>query len=96
MVIVLRRVLVLGALLFWQGGFTFYGAVVVHVGQDVLGSHRMQGFVTRRVTNYLNLAGAVALPLLAWDTAASAARAAREGGCGLCGGRGGPAGRSWA
>lgn len=74
---VLRRVLVLGSLLFWQGGFTFYGAVVVHVGQDVLGSHRTQGFVTRRVTNYLNLSGAVALPLLAWDTAASAPRSGR-------------------
>ena len=28
-----------------------------------------QGFVTRRVTNYLNVAGAIALPLLAWDAA---------------------------
>jgi hypothetical protein len=70
-VLVLRRTLVLAALLFWQGGFTFYGAVVVHVGQDVLGSHTLQGFVTRRVTNYLNLAGALALPVLAWDTAAT-------------------------
>jgi len=66
-----RRALVLAALLFWQGGFTFYGAVVVHVGQDVLGSHTRQGFVTRRVTNYLNLAGALALPVLAWDAAAT-------------------------
>jgi hypothetical protein len=69
-VAVVRRVLVLGVLLFWMGGFTFYSAVVVHVGQQVLGSHRDQGFVTRRVTNYLNLAGALALPVLAWDVAA--------------------------
>src|SRR4051812_15581022 len=74
MVTLLRRVLVLAALLFWQGGFTFYGAVVVHVGRDVLGSHTPQGFVTRRVTNYLNLAGALALPILAWDAAAAGDR----------------------
>ena len=74
----LRRVLVLGALLFWQGGFTFYAAVVVHVGQDVLGSHRAQGFVTRRVTDFLNLAGAVTLPLLAWDLLAARDRSARR------------------
>ncbi|MBI1916254.1 MAG: hypothetical protein HYS12_16215 [Planctomycetes bacterium] len=64
-----RRALVLAALMFWQGGFTFYAAVVVQVGHEVL-SRRLQGFVTRRVTNYLNAAGAVALPLLAWDAAA--------------------------
>jgi Na+-driven multidrug efflux pump len=63
-----RRYLALAALLFWQGGFTFYAAVVVPVGQDVLGSHLEQGFITRRVTVYLNLAGAVALLPLVWDT----------------------------
>jgi len=68
-VVTVRRALVLAALMFWQGGFTFYAAVVVHVGHEVL-SRRAQGFVTRRVTNYLNTAGAVALPLLAWDSAA--------------------------
>jgi hypothetical protein len=35
------------------------------------GSPIEQGFVTRRVTNYLNLAGAVALSLLFWDLAAT-------------------------
>jgi hypothetical protein len=53
--------------MFWQGGFTFYGAVVVPVGNEVLGSHLEQGLVTRSVTNYLNLAGAVALVLWGWD-----------------------------
>jgi hypothetical protein len=62
-----RRYLALAALFFWQGGFTFYAAVVVPVGQDVLGSHLEQGFITRRVTVYLNLAGAVALVPLVWD-----------------------------
>jgi len=71
MVTVGRRLLVLTALFFWTGGFTFYAAVVVPVGAEVLGSHREQGFVTQQVTNYLNLSGAAALPLLAWDAAAS-------------------------
>jgi hypothetical protein len=62
-----RRFLVLAALMFWQGGFTFYAAVVVPVGQEELGSHLQQGFITRRVTHYLNLSGAAALVLLAWD-----------------------------
>lgn len=64
---ILRRCLVLAALAFWQGGFSFYATVVVPVGQEVLGSHRDQGFVTRNVTNYLNFAGGIALLPLAWD-----------------------------
>jgi hypothetical protein len=64
---VVRRWLLLWALMFWQGGFMFYGGVVVPVGSDVLGSEREQGFITRKVTNYLNLAGAVALAIWGWD-----------------------------
>jgi hypothetical protein len=67
----LRRCLVLVALMFWQGGFTFYAAVVVPIGQQTLGSPKDQGFITRRVTNYLNLAGAISLLPLAWDAAVS-------------------------
>jgi hypothetical protein len=63
----LRRFLVIVALMFWQGGFTFYAAVVVPVGQEVLGSHLEQGFITRVVTRYLNIAGAAALGLLALE-----------------------------
>jgi hypothetical protein len=59
-----RRFLVLAALMFWQGGFTFYASVVVPIGQEVLGSHTAQGFITREVTQYLNLSGAVALLVL--------------------------------
>jgi hypothetical protein len=73
-----RRLLVLIALMFWQGGFTFYAAVVVPVGQEVLGTHFKQGRITRRVTVYLNLAGAAALLPLTWDAAASADRSARR------------------
>ena len=69
--ILLRRFLVLVALMFWLGGFTFYAAVVVPVGQEDLGSHLEQGFITRQVTKYLNLSGAIALLLLAWDVVAS-------------------------
>jgi hypothetical protein len=63
-----RRYLVLIALMFWQGGFTFYSAVVVPIGQDLFG--RKQGFLTREVTFWMNVSGAIALLVLAWDTAA--------------------------
>ena len=69
MTTVLRRLLLLLSLMLWQGGFMFYGAVVVPVGAEVLGSHREQGFVTQSVTNYLNVAGAVALVVWCWDIA---------------------------
>lgn len=52
--------------MFWQGGFTFYAAVVVPVGQVELGPST-QGLVTSQVTNYLNLAGLGALLLLLWE-----------------------------
>src|SRR5437899_2231150 len=60
MIAQLRRFTVLIALMFWQGGFTFYAAVVVPIGQEELGSHESQGFITRGVTNYQNRAGAIA------------------------------------
>ena len=69
MVTMVRRFVVLAAVMFWQGGFTFYGAVVVPVGSEILGSHQDQGWITRSVTNYLNLAGVVALGVWAWDIA---------------------------
>lgn len=64
-----RRLLLLWALMFWQGGFMFYGGVVVPVGSRILGSDLEQGWITRSVTNYLNVAGAVALAL--WGSAGS-------------------------
>src|SRR5262249_16904264 len=62
-----RRALVLAALLFWYGGATFYAAVAIPVGLSVLRPRSYQTFVTQAVTNYLNLAGAAALALFAWD-----------------------------
>jgi hypothetical protein len=55
----IRRFLLVVCLAFWQGGFMFYGGVVVPVGASVLGSEVDQGFITQSVTNYLNIAGAV-------------------------------------
>jgi hypothetical protein len=65
--LLLKRFLAVAALMFWQGGFTFYAAVVVPVGQTVLGSHLEQGFITRVVTRYMNMAGAAALGILALE-----------------------------
>ena len=72
MMTLLRRFCVVIALMFWQGGFTFYAAVVVPIGQQVLGAHFEQGLITRRVTVYLNLAGLAALLPLAWDMLSTA------------------------
>lgn len=66
----LRRLLVLVALMFWLGGFTFYASVVVPIGADVLGSAAEQGWITRQVTLWLNVSGGVTLVLWAWDLAA--------------------------
>jgi hypothetical protein len=66
-----RRFVTLVAFAFWQGGFAFYTAVVVPTGTDVLGSAAAQGFITRQVTVWLNVAGAVAIPILIWDAAAT-------------------------
>lgn len=62
----IRRFLFVAAVAFWLGGFTFYTSVVVHIGGRSLGSVR-QGFITQRVTEWLNVAGAVALPLMLWN-----------------------------
>src|SRR5262249_54123433 len=66
-----RRFLGLVALMFWQGGVTLYAPGVGAVGRSEFGDS-LQGMVTRRVTDYLNLSGAVALALLAWDVLAAA------------------------
>lgn len=66
MVLTLWRFVVLWSLLFWQGGFLFYAAVVVPTAQQVIG-HQQQGFITRHVSVWLNVAGIVALVVLAVD-----------------------------
>src|SRR2546423_10638475 len=75
----MRRFLVIAALMLWQGGFTFYAAVVVPIGMDELGSHTAQGFLTRRVAPFINLAGLLALlPLIAAVLCTRADRALRS------------------
>ena len=49
----------------------FYGAVVVPIGTRVLDSPLMQGWITRSVTNALNISGAVAILVWSWDIARS-------------------------
>ena len=65
MATLVRRFLMLAALMFWQGGFAFYGAVVIPVGRQEIGP--LQSRVTEPVTTWLNLAGLVALVPFAWD-----------------------------
>jgi hypothetical protein len=61
------RFLCLVSLAVWLGGFTFYGAVVVPVLHDSLGSLDA-GIVTQRVTDYLNAIGVATIAL--WSLAA--------------------------
>ena len=65
-----RRFVVIAAIAFWLGGFTFYSGVAIPMGVEVLGSHKRVGFVTERVTNWLNVAGVAALTILLWNMAA--------------------------
>ena len=64
---IFRRFLVLAVLLFWQGGFVFFAAVVVPIGREELGPRSKQTVITNRVTYYINLAGAVSIAPLLWD-----------------------------
>lgn len=66
----MRRFVVATTTGLWLGGFTFYGAVVIHVGAEVLGDHRPVGFITQEVSRWLNVACAVALAALLWNLAA--------------------------
>src|SRR4051794_40597073 len=71
MMTICRRSLVLAALMFWQGGFTFYAAIVVPVGTEGLGSAAEQALITRRGTWSINVRGAVALGVFAGEGAAT-------------------------
>lgn len=60
----LGRFIVIAAIAFWVGGFTFYSGVAIPMGVEVLGTHKAVGFITQRVTNWLNVSGVVALSIL--------------------------------
>ena len=49
----------------WFGGFTFYAAVVVPIGTELIGTSE-QGIVTQTVSNWLNGLGGITLVGLAW------------------------------
>src|SRR5689334_8725515 len=52
-----RRFIVISAIAFWLGGFTFYAGVAIPTGVEVLGTHKAVGFITQGVTRWLNVAG---------------------------------------
>ncbi len=62
-----RRFVLLQLLMLWQGGFLFYALIVVPIGGDVLGSETTQGFITRRVTVWLNGFGGACLVAAIFD-----------------------------
>ncbi len=69
----LRRYLSLCALLFWQGGFLFYAAVVIPAAGQVLGQRllHLRAQITGQATQCLNGVGVAAVALLLWDLASS-------------------------
>jgi hypothetical protein len=56
------------ALLWWQGGFMFYSAIVVYIATDIVGMFE-QGKVTARVMLWLNGLGTFAILLMFVDIA---------------------------
>jgi len=63
----LHHVILLALFAIWFGGFTFYTAIVVPIGTDVLGSSRTQGFITQQVTNKLNFIGGLTILMMLID-----------------------------
>lgn len=59
------RFLIMIIFMVWFGGFTFYGAVVIPTAHHVLGTHLEVGFLTQRVTHWLNLGGGITILALA-------------------------------
>ena len=74
----IRFMILFLALAFSFGGFTFYSAVVIPTGTEVF-SATEQGFVTRSVTLFINLAHAVTLVILIWDGIAIRSQRSRRG-----------------
>ena len=61
------RYLAMASFAFWQGGFVFYAGVVVPLGSAMWGD-RTQGFLTRQVTPWMNVAGLVACGMFFLDS----------------------------
>jgi hypothetical protein len=69
--VLLRRFLVTLGLLFWQGGFMFYGAVTVPIMRSIFDSET--SFATQRITAWINIAGTAAILMMFIDVFASSA-----------------------
>ncbi len=69
----IRRFVGFVSLALWWGGLTFYSLFVVPIGSDVFGA-TAQGFVTQRVTHWLNGMSLVTLVLLLWNLTATRRR----------------------
>jgi hypothetical protein len=65
--VLVRRILVVGAYAFWIGGLAFYGAVVIPIGTRVVGGHTVQGLVTQQVTRVVNVVAVPSLAVLLWN-----------------------------
>lgn len=59
--LLIGRVLVVVSGAFWLGGLTFYASAVIPMAHAVLGSHTTVGFITQRVTGWINVAAVIAL-----------------------------------
>ena len=62
MILVIRRMVLLVSLMFWQGGFMFYGGVVVPVGGRILGSYILTSSV-----QWLTTLALLFLAVLRWN-----------------------------
>ena len=63
----LLRFVLLCAMGLWIGGLSFYALRVIKAAHQVIGNHTRVGFITQRATRDLNLIGAGALALMAWN-----------------------------
>jgi hypothetical protein len=64
---VLRRYAFLIMFAWWMGGLTFYALVVIPTAEQVLGNHHDVGFITQKVTYWLNLSGLLPIAVLFWN-----------------------------
>lgn len=69
--LITRRFLLLLALMFWQGGFMFYGAVTVPIVRAQLGPGPSRSMITQQVTQWMNLIGTLAILAMFADLWAS-------------------------
>lgn len=72
-----RRFLVVLALMAWQGGFMFYGAVTVPVTRAKLEGRPERSIITQKVTQWMNLIGTAAILAMYADCWASPLKSRR-------------------